>query len=650
MHAEATWRAARTALFLCVAAASLAACRADRERWATAQDLDGGAGHTGASTADPAAMHDVKLRRLWAGRDFNFYVSSPSPDGRYVSEVDWSTGDLAVRDLVTGELHRLTDKGPWEESADYAEVSRFSPDGRRIIYGWFNSSAAASGSPSEHYEVRVQDFSVDESGTPRPTQARVVYGPAAMIPYWFYGWTSDDEVLTGIYRPDNTTALGLLSLADGSLRVLKSFDWREARAVLSTDGKWVAYDFPPDPQTGDRDIYLLPVDGGSELKLVGDQGNDEVLGWMPGDGSLLFQSDRSGSPSVWRLPVSDGRPVGPPVLLRSDIRNLEPLGFAGESLYYGVIVESPTFRTARIDSEEKRLVILPTVFEPPSRGWIRGLEWSPDGQHVIHAVRPGDTPSRPTRIYLRTADGRVVREWTFDVTIRRGIMRWAPDKEWVLLSAIDGHGRDGIFRIDLSSGELSLVRRFGENETDRSFQISPDGRSLYFARIRTVDGELVQGEADIVEYDLETGRERAIQPVRDRGSVLPSPDGAWLAYTEAGAPGRDPTIQLFPADGGRPRILHRGATGKDLRLVGWTPDGQWLLFYTGPSATAYELWRLSPTGGDAERIAGELPGTDVPGLALHPDGRTIAYRTGELRGEIWALDFSGKPDSVRNEP
>lgn len=615
-----------------------------------AQVADRGGGPVQDATAEPPAMHDAKLRRLWAGRDFNFYVSSPSPDGRYTTEVDWSTGDLAVRDLVTGELHRLTDKGPWEESGDYGEVSRFSPDGRRIIYGWFNSTAGSSGIPSEHYEVRVQDFSVDESGTPRPSQARVVYGPGPMIPYWFYGWTSDDEVLTGIYRPDNTTALGLLSVADGSLRVLKSFDWREARAVLSSDGKWVAYDFQPDPQSSDHDIYLLPVDGGSETKLVVGEGNDEVLGWMPGDGSLLFHSDRSGSPSVWRLPVSDGRPVGPPVLLRSDVRNPEPLGFAGESFYYGVIVESPTFRSARIDSEEKRLVSLPAVFEPPSRGSIRGLEWSPDGEHVLHAVRPRDIPSRPTRIYLRTADGRVVREWTFDITIRRGIIRWAPDKEWVLLSAIDGHGRDGIFRIDLSSGELSLVRRFGENETDRSFSISRDGRSLYLARVRTVDGELVPGQADIVEHDLETGRERAIQAVRDRGSVVPSPDGAWLAFTEVGAAGRDPAIQLFPVDGGRPRILHREATGKDLRMVGWTPDSQWLLFYTGPSATAYELWRVSPTGGGAERLAGELPGTDVPGLALHPDGRTIAYRTGELRGEIWALDFSAKRDTVKDEP
>jgi Tol biopolymer transport system component len=107
-------------------------------------------------------------------------------------------------------------------------------------------------------------------------------------------------------------------------------------------------------------------------------------------------------------------------------------------------------------------------------------------------------------------------------------------------------------------------------------------------------------------------------------------------------------IDLFPAEGGRPRILHRGETGR-YRLVGWTPDGQWLLFYDGSPTAPYELWRVSRRGGDAERLA-ELPDTDFRSVVLHPDGRTIAYLAGQLRGEIWAIDFSARPDSVRDWP
>ncbi|MEE8200724.1 MAG: hypothetical protein V3R29_06100, partial [Candidatus Acidoferrales bacterium] len=61
-----------------------------------------------------------------------------SPDGRYLSFIDWETGDMAVRNLATGEQHRLTDKGTWQESGEYAEDSVFSPDSQQVVFGWFN--------------------------------------------------------------------------------------------------------------------------------------------------------------------------------------------------------------------------------------------------------------------------------------------------------------------------------------------------------------------------------------------------------------------------------------------------------------------------------------------------------------------------------
>lgn len=617
---------------LCIGMALLVGCRSESERSAMAQMPDRAIAPS-ASRPARAEAPDVTLRRLWAGSDFNFYASSPSPDGRWVTEIDWSTGDLAVRDLTTGRLHHLTDKGSWDVSVDYAEASRFSPDGERVAYVWHNARGGRQGATGENYEVRVATFAVDGDGIPRLSEPRVVYDGGPLLAYWLYGWSSDDEILTGVYRPDNTTALGMLSLSTGSLRILKSFDWRDPRAALSADGKWIAYDHPPDSETRDRDIYLLPVDGGSERRLIAGPGNDVVLGWTPGGRSLLFHSDRSGSPSVWRLPLSEDGSAGPPELLREDLRNVEPLGFTGESLYFGVVVEQPTFRTATIDYEHNRIMPLPGVFEPPSRGQMRALDWSPDGEHVVHDVH-GPVG---TRIYVRTSEGDVVSEWDLDLEMRRWDIHWAPDGESVYLPAVDGRGRDGIDRLDLATGELETVRRLVEGETDRSFSISSDGRTLYFARLRTVDGELDESVIDIVEHDLETGEERPIQRVRYRGPVIPSPDGAWLAYKERG-PGADPAVQLIPAGGGEPRVLYRAETGTIHALVDWTPDGRYLLFVAAPAYPdpPAELWRVS-TAGDAEKI-GEIPDWSVDGPALHPDGRTIAYRAGETRGEIWALD------------
>lgn len=46
-----------------------------------------------------------------------------SPDGRYLSFWDWRTGDLAVRDLQTGQDRRLTSEGT--EGKEGAAVSQW---------------------------------------------------------------------------------------------------------------------------------------------------------------------------------------------------------------------------------------------------------------------------------------------------------------------------------------------------------------------------------------------------------------------------------------------------------------------------------------------------------------------------------------------
>ena len=44
----------------------------------------------------------MNVRQVWATPDSD-NSGGPSPDGRYLSFTDWTTGDVSVRDLVTGE-------------------------------------------------------------------------------------------------------------------------------------------------------------------------------------------------------------------------------------------------------------------------------------------------------------------------------------------------------------------------------------------------------------------------------------------------------------------------------------------------------------------------------------------------------------------
>lgn len=652
------------AVFLLVLLLILIGCRGEAERAAVAHTLSfDDTGYLAPSPGSLPAMVEesggrapaARLQRLWSGSDFNFFASSPSPDGHYVTEIDWSTGDLAVRDLVTSRLHRLTDKGPWENSGDYAEVARFSPDGRRIAYGWYRQS-------TDRYEVRLLDFTVDGDGTPRGSNPRIVHPGGPQYVFWLYGWSEDDEILAGLYRPDNSTALGFLSVATGTLRVLKSFDWEDSGAALSPRGDLVAYDHPPGTDRHDRDIYLMAADGTSETRLTEGPGRDAVLGWVPGGGSLLFYREASGTGAIWQLPMKGAEPSGPPLLVRTGVPGLQPLGFAGQSYYFGVEIDAPRFRQARIDAQERKLVGETTLLDAGSGATVpRSMAWSPDGSYMVHEINEGPTRSR---LLLSAEDGTPIEEWRTDFRLLRWMFRWTPDGEALVLPAQDHKGRAGFFRMELASGEAKPFRRF-EPGMGRVFSLSPDGQTLYFTRAAAVTEDSERPLTDIVAHDLATGRERTIHHVVDPGVLLGgghssplavTPDGTHLAYPET-RPNGGTLLQLLPLAGGPPRPFHEVAPPGVGEILGWDPDGTYLYFLgrslesgavtdgdtsdDDPSwATAdVELWRVSSRGGDAETLG--VIHDYLGGAVLHPDGLTLAYRSGRLRGEIWALQGLG---------
>ena len=123
----------------------------------------------------------VVVRRVYEGPSPDFWGTCPSPDGRYVTQTDWDTGDLAVLDLLTGQKRRITGKGQWATSYAYNESACFSPDGQRIANVWFTEP----GLP----EVRV----INTDGTDSRLVASPGFDPAARPPEYFdkYEWWPD---------------------------------------------------------------------------------------------------------------------------------------------------------------------------------------------------------------------------------------------------------------------------------------------------------------------------------------------------------------------------------------------------------------------------------------------------------------------------
>jgi Tol biopolymer transport system component len=589
--------------------------------------LAGAALETRSQLAQQNPQDQLVIRRLWEGPEPDFWAASVSPDGRFTSDIDWASGrHLAVIDLLTGDLKQVPDTG-WGGS-DSAETSVFSPDGRRLAYTYWSEE-------TQGYEIRTIGVDGSDRRTIVPNPGRGFY---AMLK----DWSKDGLHILAVLWDDGSkppTRVGLISVADGSIRSLRSYDDWETESsvcVLSPDGRLVAYDLSSS-QRADNDIYLLPVDGGRETPLLTGPADDRLLGWTPDGSGVLFYSDRGLTKGIWLIPVSNGRPEGEPTLLRGDVWGLEPIGFSRDAYYYGVTTQQSQVHTAIIDPQAWRLVTPPAAIEDPSLGRSWSAVWSPDGRHLAYIRSSGGSPGR--KLVLRSVTGEDSREIALEPIQPVGLFKWTDDDQAVLMFARESSAI-GIFKLDLKTGAAAIIWRFEVTALPLALaiQFSPDLKTAYFAR----SGEVPQ-TARILARDLASGREREIAPVRSIPSLSLSPDGRTLAFTERESRESPTRIATVPTSGGEIREVYRPARPEEFQRpnwLSWSSDGRYILLADfNAQANHYSLWRVPVAGGEPDQM--ELPWGDPPGLSrlrFHPDGNRIAFVSTASRGEIWVVE------------
>jgi Tol biopolymer transport system component len=596
----------------------------------------------------------IIFRRILKIYDFMFYGRPPSPDGRYVSDVDWRTGDLAVFDLESSGssfwegLRTVTDRGSWAEYK-WAESSVFSPDGERIAYAWYGDDTGVQG-----YGLRI----IDTDGS----SMRVLVPAAEDHSYVaVFDWSADgDHVLMALSDP-NETRLSSVSVQDGSVTVLRRLSVTGAgsigRAFFSPDARYVAYDYVANAITFDRDIRVLAADGSREVAVVAGNGNDRVMGWSLDGSGVLFHSNRELTRGVWLQRLEAGRPVDEPELIRSDVWQLQPFGFAGDRYFYGVVTAWPHIETAVLDVPGGRVVSPPAPIEDPAEGGSRFGAWSPDGRQFafLKTETPaGNAISGTLAIQtLETGETRLIR---FPMSnVRR--LWWGPDGR--TMTVFGSHqGRGGIHRMDLQSGDVITLRELDQRVPWAmvSGAFAPDGMTLYVVDSGSRDPLAPRADSDapltLVAHDLTGGERTTLATLSaEAARVAVSPDGATLALYEQDATmfGRG-RIRLLPVTGGEGRVVYsfpeegspdgpRGFFGPGDALA-WTPDGSHILFGGFQSGSAPALYALSLERGAASLLMETTvrDGLNFRGFSLHPDGSRITLHGGESTGEIWVIE------------
>jgi Tol biopolymer transport system component len=573
--------------------------------------------------------HSVMVaRRIWNGTDWG-NLGPPSPDGRLFSCSDWETGgDLAICDLATGKKRRITNKPP--DAPGAVTASMISPDGKQIAFN-VNKGYASS-------ELRV--VGLDGSNS------RVIYANNELRVIWPYAWSPDGKAILVLFnwKRDHSNQLVRVAVGDGSVRQVKTFGTKyPLMAAFSTDGRFIAYDFPQENDSQNRDIYVVSSNGGQETPVVQHPANEYLLGWTPDGNGVLFASDRTGSWDAWLVRVSEGRPQGAGQMVKKDIGKVWPLGFTRNgSFYYTLDANKTDLYLAAMDLATGKILTPPSPVSPRFVGSNVDAAWSPDGQSLAYFSFRGNADLGDATITLHIRSLQTGQERELSPKLHNlGGTRWSPDGRFIAVAGFDTDDRQGLYRIDAQTGDVSPIARCADGVSCEAGEFSPDGKTIFYVR-----EEEASGTRTIRSRDLATGRETDLYRTSSAASVWNvtiSPDGGQLAFTLIKTKAKESSLNIMPSTGGEPHELLtlKKPEAFSFQAAKWTRDGRELVYIKGRELANLagwegELWSIPAEGGEPRRL--DLTGNGLRDVMFHPDGKRITYSSGTWSSEIWVME------------
>jgi Tol biopolymer transport system component len=573
---------------------------------------------------------EFKIRKIWSDPE-SVYIGGGaiSPDGRFHAFIDWDISeDLAILEVATGKIIRPTNRESRDPSGGYAMSPIWSPDGKKVVYVW------------------------DEEGSPLALRVIGIDGSDPNIIYkteefWVepYDWSPDREhILATLSKNREATPLQivLISVADKSVRLLKTLDWNILGRPLGTmefspDGSYIIYSRPPKNDSPTSDLFLLSVKEGHEIPLVAHPAEDFFLGWSPDGKWVLFASDRTGTTDAWIIPVNEGNPLGPPELIKKGIGNIDPVGFSKKGdFYYSSSKQMVDVYTFTMDPETGKVTSRPRKAALPGEGRNSYPVYSPDGRYLAYrrdSMRMGGANS----LCIYSLETGKEREFPLEI---RAVLppKWSHDGRDFFLTGLSAFRLFGIYKVDIQTGMLTpiLMNKGRDKEYVLFIESSRDGKSFFY-----MHGDREKNLYRIFVRSFEDGKEKELYRFTHRlgltGSL--SPDGEWLAFVTRE---RNRALTIIPTKGGEPKELFRFEhIGGHPTALTWTTDGKHILFSLSQKKQGLQktLWRIPVAGGEPQNLGFQMAFYD--NLSAHPDGSRIAfssYGASWKNPEIWVME------------
>lgn len=568
-------------------------------------------------------------RQVWTSSNLTSQGVT-STDGRFLSFTDWETGDLAIRDLVSGTQRHLTSTEGWETSGDYADDSVISPDGTQVAYSWFVRK-------DSKYELRI----LPTLGV-GPAKPRVLSRSDGFADYMIpRGWSSDGKQLMAVQTLANqTTRIGMFTLADGQFRAVKTVRAFNPMA-LSPDGRWIAYGTTPNNNTQLGDVYVIATDGSQETAVVQNPANDVPMAWSPDGSRLLFLSDRTGTFSLWSVAIAAGKPNGLPQLLKADTGPIGGMGMTRDGTFLYIVASSQRRNIYGAEvGPDQRLRRPPVLASERFVNSNFGARLSPDKKSIAYySFRPG-----PAYAFVVIKDLNTNAEREISIKLRIAAPQglgpmWFPDGRSLLVASNEWQTPGYTFnRLNLETGMVEPLLRVTRNLT--GFKLSPDGKVLYTIESENSDVPDIAG-THLVTHDLSSQRASDVRAGDWITELAVSADSRQIAYVASEQHSPASFIAVIPAAGGTPREVFRASSSLLARYgaLEWAPDQQRLLFVmtagspNGPNA----LWNVPVEGGRAEQVGPSLS-ADIRSPQLDSSGRIFFTAFEKESNELWELE------------
>ncbi len=149
-------------------------------------------------------------------------------------------------------------------------------------------------SPSSVWELVVSDYDGFNPHVLLKQKSNPIASPT---------WSPDGSQLAYVSYVNNRQAIFTITLATGVRRIIANFPGMNSAPAWSPDGKMMAMSLSGSDVSDQADIYVMNLQT-HELTRYTTYGNNTSPQWSPDQKTIVFNSDRGGSPQIYALDLT----------------------------------------------------------------------------------------------------------------------------------------------------------------------------------------------------------------------------------------------------------------------------------------------------------------------------------------------------------